>query len=94
VDADACPGDVKNLLYRTVERRTTHVTVVANQPRRVPPASLIDFILVPGEMNVADRRIVENSTAARPGCTIRAGQPRPSRGTSCAALPHVVCFVC
>jgi uncharacterized protein len=59
VDADACPGDVKNLLYRTAERRNVPVTLVANQPLRVPASRFIDTILVAGGMNVADRRIVE-----------------------------------
>ena len=59
VDADACPGTIKELLYRAARRRSVRVTLVANQPLRVPPSPLIDTILVPGGMNVADRRIVE-----------------------------------
>ncbi len=59
VDADACPIEIKTLLYRAAERRKVKVTLVANQPIRIPPSEFIGFVLVPGGMNVADRRIVE-----------------------------------
>ena len=59
VDADACPGEIKALLYRAAERRQIKVTLVANQPQRTPPSQFIDSVLVPSGMNVADRRIVE-----------------------------------
>jgi uncharacterized protein YaiI (UPF0178 family) len=59
VDADACPGEIKTLLYRAAERRKIKITLVANQSMRTPVSEFIDFILVPGGMNVADRRIVE-----------------------------------
>ena len=63
VDADACPGEIKELLYRAAERRKIKVTLVANQPLRTPRSSFIDTILVSGGMNVADRRIVELAAA-------------------------------
>lgn len=59
VDADACPSEVKELLYRTAQRRKIKVTLVANQPMRIPTSEFIDTILVPSGMNIADRRIVE-----------------------------------
>ena len=59
VDADACPGEIKALLYRAAERRQIKVTLVANQPQGTPPSQFIDSVLVPSGMNVADRRIVE-----------------------------------
>ena len=59
VDADACPGEVKELLFRAAKRTKTKVTLVANQQLRTPPSEFIDSILVPSGMNVADRRIVE-----------------------------------
>src|SRR5712691_5475962 len=63
VDADACPGEIKELLYRAAERRKIKVTLVANQPMRTPRSAFIDTVLVPGGMNVADRRIVELAAA-------------------------------
>lgn len=59
VDADACPGEIKQLLFRTAERRKIKVTLVANQSMFVPKSEFIDSILVPGGMNIADRKIVE-----------------------------------
>jgi uncharacterized protein len=59
VDADACPGDVKELLFRAAKRTRTKVTLVANQALPTPRSEFIDSLLVPAGMNVADRRIVE-----------------------------------
>lgn len=59
VDADACPGEIKELLFRAAERTQTKVTLVANQSMRTPRSEFVDSILVPAGMNVADRRIVE-----------------------------------
>ena len=59
VDADACPGEIKELLYRAAKRSQTKVTLVANQAMRTPRSEFIDSIIVPSGMNVADRRIIE-----------------------------------
>ena len=59
VDADACPGEIKELLYRAATRRQVHITLVANQPMRIPKSEYIHVILVSEGMNVADRRILE-----------------------------------
>ena len=59
VDADACPGEIKELLFRAAKRTEIKVTLVANQPMRTPRSEFIDSVLVPAGMNVADRRIVE-----------------------------------
>ena len=59
VDADACPGEIKELLFRTAKRTKTKVTLVANQTMRTPRSDFVESLLVPTGMNVADRRIVE-----------------------------------
>jgi uncharacterized protein YaiI (UPF0178 family) len=59
VDGDACPGEIKELLYRTAERMKIKLTLVANQSLRAPRSEYIDTVLVPDGANVADRRIVE-----------------------------------
>jgi len=59
VDADACPGEIKELLYRAADRTQTKITLVANQGLRTPRSEFIDSIVVPAGMNVADRRIIE-----------------------------------
>lgn len=59
VDADACPLEIKQLLFRAAERTKIKVTLVANQPMRTPKSEYIDSIQVPSGMNIADRHIVE-----------------------------------
>lgn len=63
VDADACPGEIKQLLFRAAERTRTKLTLVANQSLWVPKSDFIDSRVVAGGMNEADRRIVEWVTA-------------------------------
>ena len=59
VDADACPKEIKDLLYRAAKRTQVKVTLVANQQMRTPKSEYVDSIVVQAGMNVADRRIVE-----------------------------------
>jgi uncharacterized protein YaiI (UPF0178 family) len=59
VDADACPREIKELLYRTAQRVKVKLTLVANQSLYTPPSEFIETLLVADGMNVADRRIVE-----------------------------------
>jgi uncharacterized protein YaiI (UPF0178 family) len=59
VDADACPGEIKELLYRAAERLKVKMTLVANQSLRIPRSEFIQTLLVPDGANIADRRIVE-----------------------------------
>jgi uncharacterized protein len=59
VDADACPVAVKEILFRVADRIGVRVTLVANQPMRVPPSANIRCLLVPAGLDVADQRIVE-----------------------------------
>ena len=59
VDADACPGEIKELLFRAARRTKIKVTLVANQPIRVRRSEFIGNVLVGDDMNAADRRIVE-----------------------------------
>lgn len=59
VDADACPVEIKELLYRAAERLKIKLTLVANQSMRVPRSEFIETLLVPDGANISDRRIVE-----------------------------------
>ena len=58
VDADACPGVIKEILYRAAQRTRTVTTLVANQMLRVPPSPYIRSRQVPSGFDVADQRIV------------------------------------
>ena len=59
VDADACPGEIKELLYRAAERMKIKLTLVANRSLRIPRSEFIETLLVRDGANIADRRIVE-----------------------------------
>ena len=59
VDADACPGEIKELLFRAANRTEIKMTLVANQSMHTPRSEFIDSLVVPAGANVADRRIVE-----------------------------------
>ncbi|WP_417391839.1 YaiI/YqxD family protein [Gimesia sp.] len=63
VDADACPAEIKEVLFRAAKRTQVKVTLVANQPLRTPRSEFVDSLLVPAGLNVADQRIVELTEA-------------------------------
>jgi uncharacterized protein len=58
VDADACPGVIKDILFRAAERAEIHTTLVANAPLRVPRSPWITTMQVPRGFDVADNHIV------------------------------------
>ncbi|MFS2116666.1 DUF188 domain-containing protein, partial [Herbaspirillum frisingense] len=57
VDADACPGVIKEMLFRVADRTGIIVTLVANRPLRTPPSRFIKSMVVPAGFDVADREI-------------------------------------
>ncbi|RUO38965.1 YaiI/YqxD family protein [Pseudidiomarina aestuarii] len=63
VDADACPTVIKDILYRAAERKQLQLTLVANQPLRVPPSPYINTLTVTSGFDVADNEIVERCQA-------------------------------
>lgn len=63
VDADACPGVIKDILFRAAERRQIRTTLVANQMLRTPPSKYIRAIQVPSGFDVADAHIVDQLAA-------------------------------
>jgi uncharacterized protein YaiI (UPF0178 family) len=63
VDADACPGVIKDILFRAAERTRIPMTLVANKLLRTPPSPYITALQVPCGFDVADNRIVESVSA-------------------------------
>ena len=63
VDGDACPGVIKDILFRAAERARVQVTLVANQWLRVPTSRYIRALQVQGGFDVADDAIVERASA-------------------------------
>ena len=58
VDADACPGVIKEILFRAADRLQIRTTLVANQMLRTPPSPWIHALQVPDGLDVADNEIV------------------------------------
>jgi len=63
VDADACPGAIKDILFRAAERAQVMVTLVANQMLRTPTTRWVRAIQVAGGFDVADNEIVQRLAA-------------------------------
>jgi uncharacterized protein len=57
VDADACPGAIKEILYRAAERVRVPLVLVANQPLATPRSPYISAVRVAAGFDVADHHI-------------------------------------
>lgn len=60
VDADACPGVIKEILFRAAERAQIPLMLVANKLLRTPPSRHIKAIQVPSGFDVVDGKIVQH----------------------------------
>ena len=63
VDADACPGVIKDILYRAAERASLQLILVANRALQVPRSPWIRTVQVGSGFDVADHHIVAVLTA-------------------------------
>lgn len=63
VDADACPQEVKEILYKTADRLGIPTTLVANMKLRTPDVPSLSTIRVPGGPDAADAYIIEHMNA-------------------------------
>jgi uncharacterized protein YaiI (UPF0178 family) len=59
VDADACPGPIKEILFRAADRRGVQLTLVANHGMRIPKAPNVQFLQVEQGFDVADKFIAD-----------------------------------
>lgn len=59
VDADACPAVVRDILFRAAGRTGVQLTLVANQPVRIPRSPHIRMLQVSAGFDVADDEIVK-----------------------------------
>ena len=59
VDADACPGVIKDMLYRAAQRTSLQLTLVANRALQVPRSPWISMVQVPQGFDVADNHILD-----------------------------------
>jgi uncharacterized protein YaiI (UPF0178 family) len=58
VDADACPVQIKEILFRAAERAQIRTVLVANHALRVPKSRFIEAKHVQAGFDVADARIL------------------------------------
>jgi len=63
VDADACPRDIKEILYRAAERTQVQVTMVANRYLRVPRSSCVSVLVAAAGVDEADEQIAARMQA-------------------------------
>jgi uncharacterized protein YaiI (UPF0178 family) len=63
VDADACPGVIKDILFRAAERLQVPMTLIANQALRTPRSQFIRTLQVPHGFDVADDEIANRVAA-------------------------------
>jgi len=63
VDADACPGVIKEILFRAAERTQIQLTLVANQYIPTPRSRFIASVQVSQGFDVADNEIVRRLEA-------------------------------
>jgi len=59
VDADACPGVIKNILFKAADRTGVALTMVANHPMKIPQRSYITFLQVSSGFDEADNKILK-----------------------------------
>ena len=64
IDADACPKDVKELVFRASARLSLPVCLVANRALALPPSPLITLVRVRLGSDVADSYIAQHVEAA------------------------------
>ena len=63
MDADDCPVVIKDILFRAAQRTGVQLTLMANQPIRIPPSNNIKFIQVSSGFDVADNEIIKRLCA-------------------------------
>jgi len=63
VDADACPVQIKDILFRAAERVQVETVLVANHALRVPKSRFVKAVQVGAGFDVADARILSGVRA-------------------------------
>jgi uncharacterized protein len=61
IDADACPGAVKEIVIRAAERLRIEVVFVANKPLNLPRSERLSTVHVGQGLDVADAHIAKNA---------------------------------
>ncbi len=62
IDADACPAEIKDLVFRTSRRLNIPVALIANRSMYIPTSSLVTLVQVAQGPDEADRYILQHVT--------------------------------
>lgn len=60
IDADACPKQVKEIVFKAAHRVKVTVVLVANSYQSIPHSELIQLIIVDKGADVADQYIIDH----------------------------------
>lgn len=60
IDGDACPKQVKQILFKAANRRQVPLVFVANHLVAIPPSTFIKKVIVDSGFDKADQYIVEH----------------------------------
>jgi uncharacterized protein YaiI (UPF0178 family) len=63
VDADACPGPVRDVLLKASQRLKVPLVFVANKALSLPRSELVSTVQVGAGLDVADRHIAQGAQA-------------------------------
>lgn len=63
VDADACPGAVRDIVLRAAERLRVPAVFVANKRLTLPRSSFVSSVQVGAGLDVADQHLAANAQA-------------------------------
>ena len=63
IDADACPGAIRQIVFKAAKRLEIKTVLVANQSLRVPSSELFSMVTVPYGADIADKEIVRQMKA-------------------------------
>lgn len=59
MDGDACPGAVKEVLYKAADRTKIKLVCVSNKYFKIPKSKFVEIIIVDSKPDAADEKIVE-----------------------------------
>jgi uncharacterized protein YaiI (UPF0178 family) len=61
VDADACPGAIKEIILKAANRLTINTIFVANKPLFIPEAAHLSFVRVGQGPDIVDQYIIDHA---------------------------------
>lgn len=60
IDGDACPNEIKDIVYRASIKKQIKLNYIANSYQRIPKNSLFSLVIVERSPDAADQYILDN----------------------------------